>query len=411
MLPQIKDALKKLEDKELEEKYLQLITTLLEKGYFPGLEGVPVAKSSISYIDGDEGLLTFRGYPVQELAKHGSYEEICFLLLKGDLPLLEERIELTEDLLAHKELDETIAKTIVSMDDDLHPMHMLSSSILQLQSADPGCFNVENYQQNLNRAVKLIAKFPTILGTYRKKDADFAAGETFDSLARYILYCFNEELAKQEKWINIFEQILILHVDHTMNNSTFSVRAVGSSKASIYASIATAVNSLSGPLHGGANERVIKMLEEIGDPEHVEEYIEEKINNKEKIMGIGHRVYQTYDPRALYLKENIIPRIFNGQSDVDPELENLYQIAQKLEKIALDKFADKDIYPNVDFWSGLVFKAMGIEPKYFTTVFALGRVIGWASHWVENMEVKNKIYRPKQLYDGFNTRHIVREEK
>lgn len=410
MLPQIKDALKKLGDKELEKKYLQLITTLLEKGYFPGLEGVPVAKSSISYIDGDKGLLTFRGYPVQELAKHGSYEEICFLLLKGDLPLLEERLELTEDLLNHKEISDSIAQTIVTMDDNLHPMHMLSSSVSLLQSADPDCFNVENYQQNLNRAVRLIAKFPTLIGTYRKKDPNFAADETFDSLARYILYCFNEELAQQDKWVNLFEQILILHVDHTMNNSTFSVRAVGSSKASVYASIATAVNSLSGPLHGGANERVIKMLEEIGEPENVEDYVAEKIANKEKIMGIGHRVYQTYDPRALYLKENIIPKIFNEETDIDPELEQLYQTAKKLEKVALDKFADKNIYPNVDFWSGLVFKAMGIEPEYFTTVFALGRVIGWTSHWVENMEVKNKIYRPKQLYDGFNTRHIVREE-
>ena len=410
MLPKIKEALKKLGDEELEEKYLQLITTLLEKGYFPGLEGVPVAKSSISYIDGDQGLLTFRGYPVQELAKHGSYEEICFLLLKGDLPLLEERIELTKDLLDHKELSESIAQTIVSMDDNLHPMHMLSSSVSLLQSSDPDCFNVENYQQNLNRAVRLIAKFPTIIGTYRKQDPNFAAGEDFDSLARYILYCFNEDLAEQEKWINIFEQLLILHVDHTMNNSTFSVRAVGSSKASVYASIATAVNSLSGPLHGGANERVIRMLEEIEDPENVEDYVEKKIKNKEKIMGIGHRVYQTYDPRALYLKENIIPKIFNEGAEVDPELENLYQIAKKLERVALNKFASKDIYPNVDFWSGLVFKAMGIEPEYFTTVFALGRVIGWTSHWVENMEVKNKIYRPKQLYDGFNTRHIVREE-
>ncbi|MFO7819604.1 MAG: citrate/2-methylcitrate synthase, partial [Halanaerobacter sp.] len=400
----------KLGDEELEEKYLQLITTLLEKGYFPGLEGVPVAKSSISYIDGDQGLLTFRGYPVQELAKHGSYEEICFLLLKGDLPLLEERIELTKDLLNHKELSDSIAQTIVSMDDNLHPMHMLSSSVSLLQSSDPDCFNVENYQQNLNRAVRLIAKFPTIIGTYKKRDPNFAAGEDFDSLARYILYCFNEDLAEQEKWINIFEQLLILHVDHTMNNSTFSVRAVGSSKASVYASIATAVNSLSGPLHGGANERVIKMLKEIEDPENVESYVAEKIKNKEKIMGIGHRVYQTYDPRALYLKKNIIPKIFHEGAELDPELENLYQIAKKLEKVALNKFADKDIYPNIDFWSGLVFKAMGIEPEYFTTVFALGRVIGWTSHWVENMEVKNKIYRPKQLYDGFNTRHIVREE-
>ncbi|MGM0368963.1 MAG: citrate/2-methylcitrate synthase [Bacillota bacterium] len=411
MLPKIEQALTKLDDQALEEEYLQLITTLLEKGYFPGLEGVPVAKSSISCIDGKKGLLTFRGYPVQELAKHGTYEEISFLLLKGDLPLLEERKDLTADLLANKELDPGIANTITTMSDDLHPMHMLSSSVSLLQSADQDCFEVDNYNKNLNRAVRLIAKLPTIIGTFKNKDINFADGENFDSLARYILYCFNEELAQQDKWINIFEQLLILHVDHTMNNSTFSVRAVGSSKASLYASIATAVNSLSGPLHGGANERVIKMLKEIGAPDNVESYVADKIKNKEKIMGIGHRVYKTYDPRALYLKENILPQIFNEENDIDSELENLYNTAQKLEQIALNKFANKGIYPNVDFWSGLVLRAMDIKPEYFTTVFALGRIIGWTSHWVENMEVKNKIYRPKQLYDGFNTRHIVRKEE
>ncbi|MGM0502707.1 MAG: citrate/2-methylcitrate synthase, partial [Bacillota bacterium] len=202
MLPTIEKALTKLEDQKLEKEYLQLITTLLEKGYFPGLEGVPVAKSSISYIDGTQGLLTFRGYPVQELAKYGSYEEICFLLLKGDLPLLEERKELTADLLNNKELDPSIAQTITTIDDNLHPMHVLSSSVLMLQAADPGCFEVDYYQQNLNRAVHLIAKLPTIIGTYRNKDINFAEGERFDSLVPYILYCFNQEYAKQDKWIN-----------------------------------------------------------------------------------------------------------------------------------------------------------------------------------------------------------------
>lgn len=194
-----------------------------------------------------------------------------------------------------------------------------------------------------------------------------------------------------------------------MNNSTFSVRAVGSSKASIYASIASAINSLSGPLHGGANESVIEMLEEIGSVDDVPEYIDNKLFNKEKIMGIGHRVYKTYDPRSLFIKNNILPLIYGKDSiiEVDAELKKLYEIAKKVEKVVLNRLADKNIYPNVDFWSGLVLKAMDIEPKYFTTIFALGRIMGWVSHWVEHMEAKNRIFRPDQLYNGIGTRHIL----
>ncbi|AGB42174.1 citrate synthase [Halobacteroides halobius DSM 5150] len=411
MLSQIKEALSNLENKKLKEKYMQIIITMFEKGYFPGLENIPVAKSSVSNIDGENGLLTFRGYPIQELANNCSYEDVCFLLLKGDLPIPQEKKELKKQLLASKGIDSKIKETIISMNDNLHPMYMLSSSVLQLQSNDPKCFDLDQYTVNLNRAIQLIAKLPTIMGVYQTQNPEFAQGKTFDSFAQYILYCFNQELAAKPKWVNILDKLLILHGDHTMNNSTFSVRAVGSSKASIYASISSAINSLSGPLHGGANEKVIKMLTEIGAPENVESYIQEQLKAGEKIMGLGHRVYRTYDPRALYLKEEILPQIFAEDSpEVNSKLENLYNTAQKMEEIALNKFADKKIFPNIDFWSGLVLRAMKIEPKYFTTIFALGRIMGWCAHWVENLEVKNKIFRPNQLYDGFNTRHVLRDQ-
>lgn len=409
MLTEIKKALSKIEDKKTKDNYLQLISTLLEKGYFPGLEGVPIVKSSISNIDGMKGILTFRGYPAGQLAANYSYEDICFLLLNGDLPLLKEQNNLKEQLLENKEISYNIAKIISEMDNNLHPMYMLSASVLQLQSNDKGSFEVEKYTQNLERAIRLIAKFPTLIGTYKSKDPYFASDKTFDSFAHYSLHCLNEETAQNKAWVNIFDELLILHADHTMNNSTFSVRAVGSSKASIYASVSSAINSLSGPLHGGANEKVIEILEEIGKPENVESYVQEKLEKKEKIMGIGHRVYRTYDPRALYLKENILPRIFNEENsfEIDDSLKDLYHTAQRLEEIALDRFAEKGIYPNVDFWSGLVLKAMGIKPKYFTTVFALGRIMGWTAHWVENLEVKTRIFRPKQLYDGFVPRPVL----
>lgn len=405
----ILELLNGIMDPEIKEKYKQIIFTLLEKGYFPGLAGIPIIKSAISHIDGENGLLTYRGYPVQELAEKCTYEDICYLLLNGDLPLNKEKTKLRKHFLNNKDLDDSISKVIMEMDENLHPMNMLSSSVLLLQAKDQDCFHVDNYHNNLQRSLKLLAKFPSIIGVFLNKDISFAKKQKFESFAQYSLFVFNPELAMNDEMVKIFDKILILHADHTMNNSTFSVRSVGSSKASIYASIASAINSLSGPLHGGANERVIKMLKEIGSPDKVEAYINGKLAQNEKIMGIGHRIYRTYDPRSLYLKNNIVPLVFTKDSilNIDDELYNLYEIAKEVEKIVLERLSGKKIYPNIDFWSGLVLKAMGIEPEYFTTIFALGRIMGWVSHWVEHMEVCNRIFRPEQLYSGMGTRHIL----
>jgi len=311
------------------------------------------------------------------------------------------------------DLDCSISKVITEMDKDLHPMYMLGASVLLLQAKDHKSFQVTNYNANLHRSLHLIAKLPSIIGVFMNDDTKFTKDKKFDSYAQYCLYVFNQKLAMETKWVKIFEKILILHADHTMNNSTFSVRAVGSSQASIYASIASAINSLSGPLHGGANESVMMMLKEIGSPDNVLNYVDNKLDNKEKIMGIGHRVYKTYDPRSLFIKNNILPLIFGQDSiiEVDNELKKLYDIAIKVEEVVIDRLAGKNIYPNVDFWSGLVLQAMGIEAKYFTTIFALGRIMGWVSHWVEHMEAKNRIFRPNQLYDGIGTRHIIIDSK
>ena len=411
-IEKIYDFLKNIEDKELKEKYLKIILVLLEKGYFPGLAGIPVVKSRVSNIDGENGILTYRGYRIQELAEKCSYEDVSFLLLNEDLPLPEEQKQLRTQFLENKDIGQGTAETIASINNDLHPMNVLSSGVLMLQSLDKEPLEVENYNLNMKKSINLIAKFPTILGIFKSKDPDFAAGQTFDSFAEYILYCFSPELSEKEELVDMFDQFLILHADHTMNNSTFSARAVGSSQASIYSSISSAINSLSGPLHGGANERVIHMLEEIGSPENVEEYVDNKLEKGEKIMGVGHRVYRTYDPRAIYIKENILPRIFDGDNGVlkdraNDHLKQLHQVAQKLEEVVIDRLGSKKIYPNVDFWSGLVLRAMEIEPRYFTTLFALGRVMGWCAHYVEHMEVTNKIYRPTQLYDGFEEREVI----
>lgn len=406
----IRDLLADIEDEKLKEQYCRLILTLLEKGYFPGLAGVPVSKSAVSSIDGEKGVLMYRGYPADELAENCSLEEVCYLILRGDLPLEEEEETLRSELLANVYLPDELARLVATYNRNVHPMNMLSGAVVLMEAFDKESSNVEHYRENYARSVRLVAKFPTIMGTFLTQDPDFNKGRTFSSFAEYCLFCYNQELASDPEYVSIFEQSLILHADHTMNNSTFSARAVGSSKACIYSLIASAVNSLSGPLHGGANEAVIKMLRQIGSPDKVEQFVDDTLARHEKIMGVGHRVYKTLDPRARYFKEKSIPKLFDERADQiqkeNPELWNLYQTAVRLEEVVLDRLSGKKLYPNVDFWSGLVYMAMGIKPEFFTTIFAVGRVIGWCAHWIEQMEVENKIFRPQQLYDGFGPRHL-----
>jgi citrate synthase len=407
----INNLLEYIDDPEKKEHYFRLISTLLEKGYFPGLAEVPIVKSSISHIDGDRGLLTYRGYPVEELAEYCTFEAVCFLILNGDLPLLVEEEELREKLLQNIYLPDDIAKSITRFNRNLHPMNMLSSAILLLEADDKESIDVENHRENLERSICLIAKFPTIVGTFLTGKADFNRGRTFSSFAQYCLFCFNPVLAQDSSYVKMFEESLILHMDHTMNNSTFSARAVGSSEAGIYALISSAVNSLSGPLHGGANERVIRALELIGSAAKVPEHVENSLEHHQKIMGIGHRIYKTYDPRAKYFKEHILPKIFGNPEAMareNPSMWALYETAIALEQYVQEKLGKKKLYPNVDFWSGLFYKAVGVPTEYFTTIFAIARVVGWTAHWIEQRVTGGKIYRPYQLYVGFDTRHVLK---
>ncbi len=407
----INNLLEHIEDQGQKEHYFRLIFTLLEKGYYPGLAEVPVVKSSISHIDGDKGLLTYRGYPVEELAENCSFESVCFLILNGDLPLEDEEIELREKLLGNIYLSPGVSQSIIEFDKNLHPMNALSAATLLLEADDKESANVENHKENLERAINLIAKFPTIIGTFLTKRVDFNRNVKFDSFAEYCLYCFNPKLSKDPAYIKMFEESLILHMDHTMNNSTFSARAVGSSRAGIYSLVSSAINSLSGPLHGGANERVLRTLRQIGAPGNVPEHVENSLEHHQKIMGIGHRIYKTYDPRAKYFKKHILPKIFNDPETLaieNPELLNLYQTATTLESFVQAKLGKKKLYPNVDFWSGLFYTAIGAPVDYFTTIFAMARVTGWTAHWIEQQVLGGKIYRPFQLYVGFDTRHILK---
>ncbi len=411
----IEDKLNKLlehiGDPDQKEHYFRLISTLLEKGYFPGLAEVPVVKSSISHIDGERGLLMYRGYPIEELAENCSFEQVCFLILNGDLPMAAEEDELREKLLSQIYLSKDVKKTILGYNHNLHPMNMLSASVLTLEAHDKESIQVDNHKENLERSIALIAKFPTIIGTFLTKNPDFNLNRNFSSFAEYCLFCFNPGLAEDPAYVKMFEESLILHMDHTMNNSTFSARAVGSSQAGIYALISSAINSLSGPLHGGANERVVNTLEKIGSAAAVPKHVENSLDHHQKIMGIGHRIYKTYDPRAKYFKDRILPQIFSDQEKVkqeNPYLWNLYETAITMEKYVQDKLGKKSLYPNVDFWSGIFYKAVGAPTEFFTTIFAMARVAGWAAHWIEQQASVSKIYRPFQLYVGFDTRHIVK---
>jgi citrate synthase len=314
-------------------------------------------------------------------------------------------------LLENIYLPECVGQSVVNFNRNLHPMNMLSAAVLLLEAVDKESREVENHRENLNRAIELIAKFPTIIGTFLTGEADFNKDRKFGSFAEYALFCFNPELSKDPGCVKMFEESLILHMDHTMNNSTFSARAVGSSQAGIYALISSAVNSLSGPLHGGANERVVHTLEQIGSAENVPEHVEKSLDHHQKIMGVGHRIYKTYDPRAKYFKEVILPKIYGDSEKLKAtrtDLWNLYETAITMEKFVQDKLGKKNLHPNVDFWSGLFYKAMDVPTEYFTTIFAMARVVGWTAHWIEQQDSAGKIYRPFQLYVGFEERHILK---
>jgi citrate synthase len=408
----LNELLSHITDPDQRAHYTRLITTLLEKGYFPGLAEVPVVKSAISHIDGEQGLLMYRGYPIEELAEFCTFEEVAYLILRGDLPLEEEWRGLREELLARKDLPDDVAESVARFNRDLHPMNMLSAAILLLEGNDKGSAVINNNRANLDRAISLIAKLPAIIGTFLTRDPGFAKGRVFSSFAEYALFCYNPGRAGNPRHVKLFEESLILHMDHTMNNSTFSARAVGSSEAGIYSLISSAANSLSGPLHGGANERVVKTLEGIGSPDKVVEAVDESLEHHQKIMGIGHRIYKTYDPRARFFKDRIIPRIFLDHreelQETHPGLWNIYATAVRLEEYVQEKLGKKKLYPNVDFWSGLFYRALGIETDFFTTIFAVARVVGWCAHWLEQRESDGKIYRPHQLYVGFDLRHLIR---
>jgi 2-methylcitrate synthase len=367
----------------------------------PGLEGIPAAESAISYIDGEAGILEYRGIPVETLAEKSTFLETAYLLLFGNLPNKKELEKFTKDVTFHTRLKLKLLRVMEYLPENGHPMHYLQALTSAMGMYYPARETLDPEVRYWS-AVRLIAKLPTIVAaTHRLKhgDSPIPPRNNLSFAANFFYMLFERE--PDPLLEKILDVILILHADHTMNASTFSARVVGSTLADPYTIVSSAIGTLSGPLHGGANEEVVHMLQEIGAREHVRGYVEEKLARKEKIMGIGHRVYKTKDPRGEVLKAYI--KKLTDQGLIDPKT---VAISAEVEKVVAEKLSDKHLHPNVDFYSGIVLAGIGIPTELFTPIFAMSRVSGWLAHWMEQLKT-NRIYRPTQKYTGLRAQPYV----
>ncbi len=366
----------------------------------PGLEGVPATQSAICDIDGTQGLLTYRGYPLEELAVHSSFLETTHLLIWGELPNAEELRAFEREVQMHRRVSFRIRDMMKSFPSAGHPMDALQASAASL-----GLFYsrraLDNPEYIYGAVVRLIAKIPTMVAAFQliRKGQDPIQPRDDLAYASNFLYMLTEQ-EPDPLAARIFDACLILHAEHSLNASTFSARVTASTLTDPYAVVASAVGTLAGPLHGGANEDVLTMLEEIGSDDQVEPWLDRAIAGKQKIMGFGHREYKVKDPRAVILQK-LAEQLFD-QFGHDP----LYDLARKLEVVAAERLGPKGIYPNVDFYSGLVYRKLGIPEDLFTPIFAIARVAGWLAHWKEQLGA-NRIYRPTQIYTGASRRAWV----
>ena len=382
--------------------------------YDPAFMNTASCRSAITYIDGDRGILRYRGYPIDVLAEHCTYLEVAYLLLFGELPNASELKNWVHEITHHTMLHETTKKFMEGFRDNAHPMAMLVSTVAALSTVYPESKNIHDPASRLLQIKRLIGKMPSIAAmSYRHSvgfpyvypDNDLTYPENFMNMLWKMVepkYVANPVIARA------LDILFILHADHEQNCSTNAMRAVGSSQSDPYLATAAAAAALSGPLHGGANEEVLRMLDEIGSKDNVPAYIKKIKEGKGRLMGFGHRVYKNYDPRA-----KIIKWAADGVFEVTGPNAKL-EIALELERIALedDYFVQRKLYPNVDFYSGIMYQAMGFKPEMFTVLFAIPRAIGWLSQWQEMLtDPEQKIARPRQVWIGHDTREFVAIEK
>ncbi|AZS44129.1 citrate synthase [Microbacterium oleivorans] len=376
-----------------------------------GFVNTASTKSSITYIDGDQGILRYRGYPIEQLAQHSTYLEVAWLLLYGELPTADELAGWDEKIRRHTLLHEDLKHFFSALPHTAHPMSVLSAATAALSTYYEGQSDPHNPEHVELNTIRMLAKLPVIAAYAHKKSIGHAFLYPDNSLSfvdNFLKLNFGNNAEPYE--INpvmsrALERLLILHADHEQNASTSTVRLVGSTGANQFSSISAGINALYGPLHGGANEAVLDMLGRIRDSgESVQRFVE-RVKNKEdgvKLMGFGHRVYKNYDPRAKLVKESA-DEVLRELGVEDP----LLALANELEEIALsdDYFKERRLYPNVDFYTGVIYKAMGFPTRMFTPLFAIGRLPGWLAHWREMQnDPQTKIGRPQQLYTGAGER-------
>lgn len=379
--------------------------------YLPGLEGVPATRSNISFIDGEKGILAYRGYPIEQLAEHSSFEETTLLLLDGRLPTSAELADFDEQLRRNRRVKYNIRESMKQMPVTGHPMEMLQTATASLGMFYPAneCLTSPELCEDLdyihNMTVKIIARMPVVVTMWEHIRNGYDPVEPRKDLtfAENFLYMFRGEEPDPVE-AKIMDTCLVLHAEHTINASTFAALVAGSTLASPYGVIAAAIGTLSGPLHGGANEKVVKMLQEIGRPENVMRWLDERLANREKIWGFGHREYKVKDPRANILQK-LVGRL--GQSSGSGAL---FETALALEEVAADRLGPKGVYPNVDFYSGILYSELGISTDQFTPIFAVSRAAGWLAHWREQL-ADNRIFRPTQVYTGEPLRDYVPVDK
>ena len=392
------------------------VGALTRRGYFtydPGFVSTASCDSAITYIDGDEGVLLHRGYPIEQLAEESSYLELCYLLLNDRLPSATELRAFVDTIKGHAAVDEQALNFYGGFRPDAHPMSIMCAVTAALAALYHDTFDADDEAYRTATAHRLIAKMPTLAAmTYRhsRGESFVPPREDLDYAANFLHMMFASPDADYEVnpvLARAFDRIFLLHADHEQNASTSTVRMAGSTGANPFACIAAGIAALWGPAHGGANEAVLNMLAEIGSPDNIPKYIKRAKDRDDpfRVMGFGHRVYKNYDPRAKVMQDTCREVLAELGVDHDPTL----QMAQELERIALEDefFVERRLYPNVDFYSGIILKAIGIPVEMFTVIFVTGRTPGWIAHWKEMVSAPYKIGRPRQLYTGEDRRNYV----
>jgi citrate synthase len=361
-----------------------------------GLEGVYIAESTICKVDGQQGRLYYRGYPIDALSKNSDFEEVAYLLLYGKLPNRQELDGIRKQMAEARDLPRGVISIITEMSGKADPMDILRTAASSLSAYDPEVSD-QSPEANLRKSIRIISRVSSIVATIGRinEGGSYVAPDKSMGHEENFLYMLNGK-KPTERQLEIMKDMFIIHAEHSSNASTFGTMVAGSTLADIYSAITAGISVLKGPLHGGADEAALRMMKEIGSPNNTESYIEGALAGKKKIMGFGHRVYKTYDPRARIIKEYLV----NLQPDASDEVKRYTEIALRAEKLMVDKLGQSHgIWPNVDFFAGPVYVAAGIPVELFTPIFAASRSAGWCAHMLEYWK-NNKLFRPLEVYSG-----------